>query len=135
MKNVISWILQLAVAGLFFYAAWPKFVAAPDTVTTFGNLGMGSFGRVLIGILEASAALALLWPRSAAWGALLAWGVMTGALIAHATQLGFLGVGGSMGFLALGLWLASLVILILRRQQIPLVRSMFEINESAPDKP
>jgi uncharacterized membrane protein YphA (DoxX/SURF4 family) len=91
----------------------------------FENLGMEPGGRYLIAILELAAALLLLIPFSAPWGAILAWGVMSGALIAHLTKLGLAGAMLPMTLAAVFNWCASTVILILRHNQIEFIRCMF----------
>lgn len=131
MKNLIAWILQLTVAVLLAYYAWPKLSADPHSVANFEELGMGAFGRVLIGLLELITAVLLVIPPSAAWGALLGWGIMSGALIAHLTRLGFEGNAGALGALALAIWIATTIILVLRRSQVPIIRCMFDMDEAS----
>lgn len=123
---VVAWILQLAVAAILSASAIGKLVGAPEAVALFVDLGMEPTGRYLVAVLELVAALLLLLPWSVAWGGVLAWGLMSGALIAHATRLG---ISGEMGILSLAAffnWAAASVILYLRRSEIEFIRSMFE---------
>ncbi len=126
VKTVSVWILQILVVGILATAALPKIGGDPNTVEVFGRLGIGNFGRILVGALELVAALLLLTPYTAAKGALLGWGVMSGALIAHLTRLGFSGDMLATGLLALAVWLLCAIILYLRRDEIEFIRCMFE---------
>lgn len=94
-----------------------KFTAAPESVKLFTTLGLEPAGRLGSGVAELVASVLLLWPRRAFWGALLALGVMGGALHAHLTKLGinYDGDGGLLFGLAVTVTLCSLVVLWLRR--------------------
>ena len=60
-------------------------------------------------------------------GALLSLGVISGALVSHLTKLGIVvkDDGGLLFALAVTVFVCSLAVLILRRQQIPLVSRFF----------
>ena len=60
----------------------------PHAVEMFMLLEMEPSGRILIGAIEALAALLILLPQSTVYGAFLGLGVMIGALIGHLTVLG-----------------------------------------------
>ncbi|MGJ3241814.1 MAG: DoxX family protein [Opitutales bacterium] len=123
--NVLcSWLLQVAVALIIARFGVDKWVGATTSVELFASLKMEPAGRYLVGSLELLAALLLLIPTGIAWGALLAWGLMSGALIAHLTRLGMEGPMLVMTALAGFNWLASATILILHKDQIEFVRSM-----------
>lgn len=124
-STAAAWLLQIAVALVLGVSAAAKLTAHPESVAVFQTLGMEPGGRYLIALLELAAAALLLIPFSIPWGAILAWGVMSGALIAHLSKLG---VAGSMLPMTLGAafnWCASAAILFFRRHQIEFVRSMF----------
>jgi uncharacterized membrane protein YphA (DoxX/SURF4 family) len=124
-QKTTAWLLQITVAIVIGASAIAKLVGNADTVMIFENLGMEPTGRYLIAILELTAALLLLIPFSAAWGAVLAWGLMSGALIAHLTKLGLTGAMLPMTLAAAYNWCASTAILLLRRHQIEFIRCMF----------
>lgn len=126
----LAWILQILVAGVLAASAIAKLAGAVESVMIFSNLGMEPGGRYLIGVIELIAALLLLVPFSANWGAILAWGVMTGALIAHLTKLGLAGTMLPMTLAAAFNWCGSAVILYLRRHQTVFIRCMFACKES-----
>ena len=89
MKTAVSWLLRLVLAGLFLMAGGAKLLSDPVSVDMFTTLGMEPGGRILIGVLEVVAAFLVLWPATVARGALLAFWIMLGALIAHLTRIGF----------------------------------------------
>ena len=119
MKTVIIFVLRFVIALLLAQSLYFKFTAHPDSVALFGQLGMGDSGRVLIGILELIAAILLLLPGSGLWGILLAWGIMSGAMLAHFTVLGWQGGYGVLGTLAVLAWSSSTVLLFVFRQRLP----------------
>ena len=122
----LAWILQLLVACVLGASAVAKLAGHTESIMIFENLGMEPGGRYLIAILELTAALLLLIPFSVNWGAILAWGVMTGALIAHLTKLGLAGTMLPMTLAAAFNWCGSAGILFLRRHQTEFIRCMFE---------
>ena len=89
----------------------------------FSTLGVEPWGRILSGIVELVAAILLLVPATTTVGAVLALAVMAGAIGSHLTVLGIeiMGDGGLLFELALAVFVASAVILVLRRSEIPLV--------------
>ena len=122
----LAWILQILVACVLGASAVAKLAGNAESIMIFENLGMEPGGRYLIAILELAAALLLLIPFSVNWGAILAWGVMSGALIAHLTKLGLAGTMLPMTLAAAFNWCGSAAILFLRRDQTEFIRCMFE---------
>ena len=121
LSKTVSWTLQILVAAILAYGAYAKFISAEESIATFQQLGMEPVGRYLVATLEALAALLLLFPGSVAWGAILSWGVMTGAIIAHGSHLGLTPISAA----ALFNWLASAAIIYLQRHKIRFLQSMF----------
>jgi len=117
----ISWFAQVVAAVILLQTLFFKFTGAPESRAIFEALGAEPWGRIGSGAVEVVAAGLLLWPRRAAWGALLATGVMVGAIGAHLTRLGIEvgGDGGALFAMALVTLSASLVVLWIRRGQIP----------------
>jgi hypothetical protein len=72
-------------------------------------------------VAELVAAILLVTPRFAWAGALLALGVISGAIMAHLTVLGIVvqNDSGLLFALAVAVWVASAVTLFLHRLQIP----------------
>jgi len=134
-----SWTLQVLVAVILLPMALGKFVGDTQTSGLFEQIDMEPGGRYVVGLVELIAAGLLLIPGFAAWGAILAWGVMTGALIAHATSLG-LGdpvpiLGLPLGALAVLNWLGASAIIVLRRRDIGFIRDMSPEEDVSPRKP
>jgi hypothetical protein len=118
-----SWVLQLVVAGILLQTLFFKFTGAAESVYIFSTLGMEPWGRIGSGVVELIAVILLLVPATATIGAALALAVMTGAILSHLTVLGIdvQGDGGLLFALAVTVFLASGLILMLRRGEIPLV--------------
>lgn len=120
---VLSWICQIAAAAILGQTLFFKFTGAPESVYIFSTLGAEPWGRIGSGVLELVAVALLLYPKTPALGAVLAIGLMIGAIGAHLTRLGIevQGDGGTLFALALVVLLASLVVVIIRRRDLPLV--------------
>lgn len=117
---ILSWFLQLVCAAILFQTLFFKFTAAEESVYIFKTLGMEPWGRIGSGVAELIACIMLLIPRTAALGALLSLGVISGAIASH---LGKLGVvvkddGGLLFALAMVVFACSLAVLLIRRRQL-----------------
>ena len=125
--NLVSWIFQLVAAVIFAQTLFFKFTAAPESVYIFTQLGLEPWGRIGSGIAELIAAVLLLTPRTVTLGALLALGVITGAIASHVTKLGIVvqDDGGLLFALAITVFACSVIILLLRRREIPVVGIFF----------
>jgi putative oxidoreductase len=119
----MSWALQLIVAGILLQTLFFKFTGAAESVYIFSTLGAEPWGRLGSGVVELIAALLLLYPATITVGAILALGVIAGAIVSHLTVLGIevQGDGGLLFFLALAVFVSSAAILFLRRGEIPLL--------------
>ncbi len=129
MKNkkqkTVSWILRLAAAAVLFQTLFFKFAGAEESIYIFTTLGMEPWGRIGSGIVELIAVVLLLVPGTVSVGALLASGVMVGAIGSHLTRLGIVVAddGGTLFALALVVFSSSLGLLWLHRGELPLVGS------------
>jgi hypothetical protein len=125
--RVASWIAQLAVAAILAQTLFFKFTAAPESVWIFETLGLEPWGRIGSGVAELVAVVLLLIPATAALGGLLALAVIAGAIVSHLTKLGIevQGDGGLLFGLALAVFAGSLLVVWLRREQLPLVGAFF----------
>lgn len=126
--QIASWGLQLLVAGILLQTLFFKFSGAEESVYIFSTLGAEPWGRIGSGVMELAAAILLLTPRTAPFGALLAIGLMAGALASHLTILGVevKGDGGLLFGLALICFVGSALVLVLRRGQLPVIGHLFE---------
>jgi hypothetical protein len=127
IKTIISWVLQLTAAVILFQTLFFKFTGAEESVYIFTTLGIEPWGRIASGMAELLAVVLLLVPRTVTLGALLSLGVISGAIVSHLTRLGIVvkNDGGLLFALAVVVFACSLAILVLRRQQIPILSRLF----------
>lgn len=135
-QTTASWLLQLAVAGILLQTLFFKFTGAEESVYIFSSVGkfvgvsaVEPWGRIGSGVLELIASILLLIPATASLGALLSIGVMAGAVVSHLVILGVevKGDGGLLFGLALAALTGSVIVLILRRGQIPVIGRYLEL--------
>jgi hypothetical protein len=121
-ETIVSWVLQLVVAGILFQTLFFKFTAAEESVYIFSTLGLEPWGRIASGVAELVAVALLLYPTTVVYGAVLSLGVISGALVSH-TQLGIVvrDDGGLLFLLAVLVFFSSLAIVYLRRAELPFV--------------
>jgi hypothetical protein len=126
----VSWALQMIVAGILLQTLFFKFTGAAESVYIFSTLGAEPWGRIGSGVVELIAALLLLYPATITIGAVLALGVISGAIFSHLTVLGIdiQGDGGLLFFLALAVLISSIVILFLRRSEIPVLGMWLSVS-------
>jgi hypothetical protein len=120
---MISWIFQLIAAVILFQTLFFKFTGAEESVYIFSTLGIEPWGRIGSGMVELVAVVLLLVPRTVTLGALLSLGIISGAILSHLTRLGIVvkNDGGLLFALAVIVFACSLAVLVLRRQQIPIL--------------
>jgi putative oxidoreductase len=80
---VALWVTQIALATMFLFAGGSKLVGAPAMVNLFAAIGLGQWLRYVTGAIEISAAVALLIPSAALFGAMLLIPTMFGAAAAN----------------------------------------------------
>ena len=121
----LSWICQVIVAVILGQTLFFKFTGAAESVYIFEQLGAEPWGRIGSGILELVAVVLLLWPRFAAIGGVLSIGSILGAISAHLTRLGIVvqDDGGLLFTLALVDLVGALIVIVLRRRQLPVIGS------------
>ncbi len=127
-QNRLSWVLQLVVAAILLQTLFFKFTGAEESVYIFTSLGLEPAGRIGSGIAELIASGLVLMPATAALGALLAAALMLGAIGSHLfTPLGIevMDDGGLLFGLAATVLVASLVVLSLRRRDLPILGARF----------
>ena len=129
MKTLIILFLRFALILLFVAAGAAKFAGVTESVSLFEALGMEPGGRYLVGFLEWMAAFLLLLPFTITTGALLGWGILSGALLAHFTKVGFSGLMMPITVAALIGWLGCALLLFLRRDQVGFIRQMFDCEK------
>src|SRR5687768_12616345 len=85
---VASWIARLIAAAILLQTLFFKFTGASESVYIFTKVGQEPWGRYGSGVVELIASVLLFVPGLTAVGALLALGVMAGAIFFHLTTLG-----------------------------------------------
>jgi hypothetical protein len=131
-QRIIGWICRLTAAAILLQTLFFKFTGAPESIYIFTKVGMEPWGRYGSGVAELIASI-LLMINSRAWaGALLALGVMGGAIGSHLTVLGIVvqNDGGLLFGLALAVAACSVVVLILHHSQIPIISQLLKSNKS-----
>lgn len=118
--KITYWVLRLIVAYILLQTLSFKFGAKPESVYIFTTVGMEPWGRIGSGIVELIASVLILIPRTTAFGAAMALGTMSGALFFHLTKLGIevMNDGGQLFYMAIVVWVSSLVLLLVYRQQV-----------------
>jgi hypothetical protein len=98
-RNILLWALRLLAALILLQTLYFKFTAHPQSVRLFTILGMEPWGRIGTGVLELVASLLILYSRTTGYGAVLGFGLMSGALFFHLTKLGIIFDGDAVLFL------------------------------------
>lgn len=128
MKPIISWILRILAAVILAQTLYFKFSGHPDSVAIFSALGLEPAGRIGIGVLELIAVILLIMRCTVVYGALLAWGLMVGAIFSHLTQIGIEGGLLELFLLAVTVWLSASILLVIHRTQLPIIGRKFGNN-------
>lgn len=119
-KVILSALLRLVAAVIMLQTLYFKFTAQPESVYIFTKVGIEPWGRIGTGIAELIASVLLLVPGTIVIGALMAAGLMAGAVASHLFILGIQvqGDGGQLFIYALAVLLAGVALLFLHRQQL-----------------
>jgi hypothetical protein len=119
----VAWLLRLITAVILLQTLFFKFTGAAESKYIFTKVHAEPWGRIGSGVIELIAALLILYPRTTPLGALLAAGVMAGAIMSHLTVLGIeiQGDGGLLFGLALTVFAASAALVVMFRKQLPLI--------------
>ncbi len=127
MKKYVPLIMRIVIAVILVQTLAYKFTAHPDSVYIFEKAGLGDAGRIGSGIAELIAAILILIPRTIWLGATLTLGIISGAILTHLTKIGIdvNGDGGTLFFMAVLIFVLSLIILILQRKEIPIIGAKF----------
>lgn len=122
-QKIASWQVRLTAAIILLQTLFFKFTGAPESVYIFTKIGLEPWGRYGSGVVELIAAILLLSSCHCWLGALLALGVMGGAIMSHMTKLGIVvqNDGGLLFALAITVAVCSIFTLVLHRRQIPFV--------------
>ena len=126
---ITSWILRLIVAVILLQTLFFKFSAARESIYIFSTLGAEPWGRIGSAIFELIASILLFIPGTTTLGAAMALAATGSAILLHLTRLGIaltaVGDHGELFALAVLVTLCSMAILLLHRQELPLVGRSF----------
>ena len=102
-SEIFYWIARLMAAIIMMQTLYFKFTASEESVFIFTTVGMEPWGRIGVGVLELIASILILIPATVWAGAILAFGLMIGALGIHLFLLGIevKGDGGQLFIYAL----------------------------------
>ncbi len=127
-RSIVLFVLSAYIAFVFVQSLFFKFTGSVESIFIFSTLrdwsGIGlfePFGRFFIGSCELVASILLFIPRTRIFGAGMALGIISGAIVFHLfTPLGveIMGDGGLLFTLACGVWIASAVILWIERAKV-----------------
>jgi putative oxidoreductase len=113
---IALWVAQIALAAMFLLAGGSKLIGAPAMVDLFAAIGWGQWFRYVTGAIEIIAAVALLIPSAALFGAILLVPTMVGAVAANL----FLGQSPAVPLVVL---LVAAAVAWIRRNQLQRVFS------------
>jgi len=113
VKKVFFWGIRIIPTLILWQTLYFKFNGTEESIYIFTTMGLEPWGRYLTGIGELIAGLAIIIPRYSWKGAVLAAGLMAGAIFSHLTTLGIvvLDDGGYLFGLAITVLIFSLIIL------------------------
>ena len=119
ITSIAPWVLRIIAALIMLQTLYFKFSGSEESVYIFSQLGMEPWGRIATGVLELIASILILYPKTTFFGAVLAVGLMSGAVIAHLSQLGIVvkNDGGQLFIYALIVLVSSLILAILYRNE------------------
>lgn len=119
-QQIFLWVLRILAALIMVQSLFFKFSASEESVYIFSTLGIEPWGRIATGTAELIAAILLLWPKTTVWGAVIAAGVMSGAIFFHVTSLGLVVKedGGQLFIYALIVFIASLILIWYHKKQL-----------------
>ena len=84
--NIVSWIIQVLIAGLFLMMGSQKLMGEAEVTANFVKWGLPGFMLYVIGTLEVLGAIGLFIPRLAGLAASGLILLMVGALFTHLTH-------------------------------------------------
>ncbi len=120
-SEILYWLARLIAAFIMMQTLYFKFTASEESVFIFTAVGMEPWGRIGVGIFELVASVLLLIPATVWAGALLAFGLMAGAIMMHLTLLGIevKGDGGQLFIYALIVATCAAFSFFKSRSQVP----------------
>jgi putative oxidoreductase len=120
-SEIFYWLARLVASFIMLQTLYFKFTASEESVFIFTTAGMEPWGRIGVGVLELIASVFLLIPATVWAGAMLAFGLMAGAIAMHVTLLGIevKGDGGQLFIYALIVVACAAFSFFKSRAQVP----------------
>jgi uncharacterized membrane protein YphA (DoxX/SURF4 family) len=119
-STILLWVLRIIAAVIMLQTLYFKFSAAEESVFIFTEMGIEPWGRIATGIFELIAAILILYSPTKFFGAIIAAGIMSGAILSHLTVLGIevKDDGGQLFAYALVVWICSAIIIWMEKEKI-----------------
>jgi hypothetical protein len=119
-KALFYWAVRIVAAIIMLQTLYFKFTASEESVFIFTTVGMEPWGRIGVGVVELVASVLILINFTAWIGALLALGLMGGAIMMHLTILGIevRGDGGQLFLYAMIVSICSGIVLLFNKTNI-----------------
>lgn len=136
-QRAVSLLFQIIAAVVLLQTVVFKLAGAEMPVKMFTALGLEPWGRIGSGMIELIATILLLISHTAARGALLSLGFISGALLSHFTVLGIdlSGIGmndnGELFTTALVVFFSSAIVIYIRRRELRLPDLRAHLKEKA----
>jgi putative oxidoreductase len=120
INDILYWAARIVAAILMFQTLFYKFTGSEESVYIFNTVGMEPWGRFGVGALELVASVLIIITATAWFGALLALGLMGGAIMMHLTILGIevQNDGGQLFLYAVIVALCSVFVLVRNKEKI-----------------
>ena len=120
LKPIVYWIARLVAAGIMLQTLYFKFTGADESIFIFTHVHMEPWGRIGVGIFELVASVLIVLNATAWMGAVLALGLMGGAIMMHFTILGIevQGDGGQLFLYAVLVSVCSAIVLLYNKKKI-----------------
>ncbi len=119
-STILLWVLRIIAAVIMLQTLYFKFSAAEESVFIFTEMGIEPWGRIATGIFELIASILILYRPTLIFGAIMAAGIMSGAILSHLTVLGVevKDDGGQLFAYALIVWMCSATIIWMEKEKI-----------------
>ena len=119
-STILLWVLRIIAAVIMLQTLFFKFSAAEESVFIFTEMGIEPWGRIATGIFELIASILILYRPTLIFGAIMAAGIMSGAILSHLTVLGVevKDDGGQLFAYALIVWMCSAIIIWIEKEKI-----------------
>jgi len=119
-STILLWVLRIIAAVIMLQTLYFKFSAAEESVFIFTEMCIEPWGHIATGIFELIASILILYRPTLIFGAIMAAGIMSGAILSHLTVLGVevKDDGGQLFAYALIVWMCSAIIIWIEKEKI-----------------